>query len=436
MAAVAELRAQLNLFYRQFDKALKHIDSTSRKTGKAVERNLSSKAHAKAFEKTTKAVKQTAKAVKKTTQATSNWVWTATSGIKAVSRVVYGILIAQTFYRLIRAIQDATREVINFSMELERAAVGFKYLIGEGQKLADDMIEAIEDLAALTPYTYQTAQNAAQALLAYGFMPKQIIPTLRLMADLAAATGGAEDQVIRLADAFGKVMSIGKLTGRELRLFRTARIPIYQILREQLGMTAKDFEKINIAANVAIPAILKGIMKYKGAAEEMELTTSGLLSSIRDYFLFTTKEMLKGAFASFREILTRIREFLKVFRETFKTEGWAGVIKLLFPPEMRQTVIILINSFKKFGIAIADLVKAFGPLIRVTSEFFARMLTYVLPPLTKLIELISRLAQAALRSSGFIKFLVAVIGTLWLATVVAGFIGILSKAIIGLGIAA
>ena len=383
----------------------------------------------------TAATKQTTKAIEQTTKATSNWVWTATSGVKAISRVVYGILISQAFYRLIRMIQDATREIMNFSMELERAAIGFKYLIGEGQQAADNMIEALEDLAALTPYTYQTAQNAAQTLLALGFMPDQLIPVLRLMADLSAATGGESDQMEKLAYAMGKVRAMGKMTTRELRLFVSARIPIYQILREQLGLTEKDFEKLRITADKAIPAILRGIMKYKGAAEEMEMTTSGLLSSIRDYFLFTTKDMLQGIFESFRGILKRIRGFLQVLRETFKTEGFAGVINLLFPPEIRQTIIILIDSFKKLGIAVVDLIKAFGPTLRSTLEFFARMLTYILPPIVALIEFITQLAVKALRSSKFVKVLVSIIGTLWIATVVAGFVGILSKAIVGLGIA-
>jgi len=386
---------------------------------------------------TSKAVgKDTVAATKKARQQISNFVWTATSGIKAVSRVVYGILISQTFYRLVRVIQDATRQLTNFSLQLERSAIAFKYLLGGTEKLAKGMMAAIEDLAALTPYTYQTAENAARTLLALGFMPKQILPTLRLMSDLSAATGGEADQMESLAYAFGKVMAMGKMTTRELRLFVSARIPIYQILREQLGLTEKDFEKLRISADVALPAIIRGIMKYKGASEEMEKTTSGLISSIQDYTLFIAKDMLQGIFEAFRGVLTRIRRFLQILREVYKKEGFAGVIKLLFPLEMRQTVIILIDSFKKLGIAIVGLIKSLGPMLRTALEFFAKMLVYILPPLINLIELISDLAQRASRSSRAIKLLVAVIGTLWIATIVAGFVGMLQKAIFGLGIAA
>ncbi len=422
---VGELRARYELstagFKKKVTDANRHAQKESKKTGKAI---------ADAFGKRPRAEMQ------KTKKAMATFVWTARGYIKDTTRVITGILIAQGFYRLIRVIQDAGKEVINFSMLLERAAVAFKYLIGGTQELADNMIRALEDLAALTPYTYETAQNAAQTLLAMGFLPEQLIPTLRLMADLSAATGGESDQMSRLAEAFGKVLALGKLTGRELKRFVTARIPIYQILREQLGLTRDDFKKLSIAAEVAIPAILRGIAKYRGAAEEMELTTSGLISSIRDYILFLSKDMLAGLFERFREVLTGVREFVKALRETFKVEGFKGVFEILFPPEIRQTIIILISSFQKLGLAIVKLIQAFGPALRTTLEYFARMLTYVLPPLTRLMELISGLAGRALKSTGFIRLLVTVLGTLWIATLVAGFVGMLTKAIVGLGIAA
>ncbi len=416
-----ELKARLDLLTANFEASVKRMETVMNKFGKT----------------TSKAVgKDTVDATKKARKQISNFVWTATSGIKAVSRVVYGILISQTFYRLVRVIQDATRQLTNFSLQLERSAIAFKYLLGGTERLAKSMMAAIEDLAALTPYTYETAENAARTLLALGFMPEQILPVLRLMSDLSAATGGEAEQMESLSYAFGKVMAMGKMTTRELRLFVSARIPIYQILREQLGLTEKDFERLRISADVALPAIIRGIMKYKGASEEMEKTTSGLISSIQDYTLFIVKDMLQGIFEAFRGVLTRVRRFLQILRETYKAEGFAGVIKLLFPLELRQTVVILIESFKKLGIAIARLVKSLGPVLKTALGFFAKMLVYILPPLVTLIDLISGLAQRAFRSSRALKLLVAVIGTLWIATIVAGFIGMLQRAIWGLGIAA
>ena len=372
----------------------------------------------------------------RTLKETSKNIWTVYGNFKDIFRVATGILMARAINSMLRAIMGAINALKEFNSLLETTRISFKYLMQTSIEGADAFIDKIEEIAARTPYTFETATTAAQRMLALGFRREQLMPMLEMMADLNAATGGGADQMESLAYAFGKVQAMGKMTTRELRLFVSANIPIYQILREELGLTEKDFQKLRISAAEAIPAILRGIQKFKGAAAEAEKTIPGLISSIHDYLLFLGQDLLNRFWESVRGVLTGVRETLKKLRDAIQKEGIYGFITVLFPPEMRQTLVIFIRAIQEVAKAVGQLIKAFGPLIQITLEFGARMATYIIPPLTALIRKISEMAQQILKAKGLIKLLVTVIGTLGIAVAIAGFVGMLAKAITVLGIAA
>ena len=367
----------------------------------------------------------------------SEHVWTARGNLKDFTRVATGILMAQFFYQgIVQPIKNAITALYTFNSELERMQIAYKYMLGGSAQLANDMLKSMQKLAATTPYTLMQIADMGKMLMRYGFEAKQIMPVSQILIDTASAYGMNAEQIQRLTMALGQMMGKGKLIGQEKKQLAEL-IPLYKILQEQLGMSGEDIQNKAIPAQDAIKAILSWMQKqHKGVASEMEQTVTGMMSSIKDFATFLGQDVLAGFWKKYKDVLKTIRDTLARLWDAFDKRGFQGLFTAIFPPNMVQTAVILYNSIIAINKAIFQLVKAFGPAIGIISEFGARMLTYVLPPLTWLIAKISEMIQVLLRANSAIKVLVGILGTLAIAVVIAGFIGMLSKAITVLGIAA
>ena len=288
--------------------------------------------------------------------------------MKDIGRIVQGIFISQILYRgILQPIQNAVKELWNFNMELERTELSFKYLLKATEDLvegtegiADALMKTLKIIAAQTPFIMSTVTSATQTLMALGFKEAQLKPLLVLMADLAAATGGASDQMSRLAEALGKVQQRGRMTMREFRLFVSAKVPIMDILEKELGYEGLP-KMMAIPAGTILPAILRYIMRFKGAAADMEQSMTGLLSSIHDYFLFISNDIFKGFFDAIKERLSSLRLRLADLWEVFAEFGLEGLIADVFPPEIALAVWQLIHLLQELGRTIGNALEATAP---------------------------------------------------------------------------
>jgi tape measure domain-containing protein len=375
---------------------------------------------------------QTAKTVAQTNQITNKGfrdsinhtrnLYKGLGGVKTsfkdIGRVAAGILMARAINSVLRAIMGAIDALKEFNSLLETTQISFKYLMQISKSEVDSFISKLEDLAAITPYTFETVTTGAQRLLALGFNENQILPMLRVMADLNAATGGGADQMEALAYAFGKVQAMGKMTTRELRLFVTANIPIYKILREELGLTDKDFQKLRISASDAIPAILNGIKKFQGAAKEAEKTIPGLLSSIHDYLLFLGRDILGSVWESIRGFLTNLRDLLAKVREAFKEGGIKAALSALFPPWLAGTVINIYNSLVKLGQSLSHVWQVTAPVRKELAHLGITVANTVIKAISGLVKIVDFLATNSAKSAKFLKILAeAIIGLMVAVTV-------------------
>src|SRR5690606_6859053 len=143
-------------------------------------------------------------------------------------------------------------------------------------------------------------QLQARRLLAYGFNERQVLPILRILADASAFTGGDPEMMNRIIIAIGQIRTAGRALGQELRQLTEAGIDVWGILREELGLTQEEIREMqrglrHLSADIAIPAILRGMQRrFGGAAELIENTYSGMISSIQDNLLLVSQEVTAG----------------------------------------------------------------------------------------------------------------------------------------------
>lgn len=338
--------------------------------------------------------------------------------IKDTSKVITGILISQGFYRTLNAIEDSIANVREFHDELDRASISFSKLLGSTQE-AKNFIIALQQLAEETPFTFETAETQARRLLAMGFSYKNVIPILRDISDMAAITGQGAESIDRVTRALGQIRTKGRLVTQEMLQLTEAGVPAFEILQEELGLTREqlaDLAKLDIPADVAIAAILRGINKrFSGAAKELEQTTGAIITRIGERLLYIADGLFGGAFDKLKGFLSGVADSLGQLLTALRTSGIEGFIKRLVPPSMEQSFKTLVASFIALGQSVLNLWVAIKPILSTAVQGFVKVGAIVLPIIVGLVNVISKLARWAQTSSPFVRALAASIASLAVA---------------------
>ena len=363
--------------YREAKEASKQQESSSKVSserkaeGKEV-KNLSSM-----YDKLFKSLKQVDGINKAITKSTRK----IASGYKEVGRVVQGILISRLFYTMLSGASNVIAAVKDMITQFENAHVSMTILLRDQEK-ATALMSDLQDFAAVTPFSNADADKEAQRLLAYGFEAENVLSVMQDLADASAATGDT-DTFDRVAKALGQINTKGKLAVQEILQLTEAGIPTYQILQEELGLTADQMANIGkqgISSSVAIRAILNGIEKrFGGAADALSHTMTGLWSTIKDDTVFFANDLFSSVSAGFREILEFIAQGLDSLREIMATSGIGGLFEAIVPPELQESLRLLAANLHILLQVIVMVVQALSPYLTAAFSYVIDVLNMLVP---------------------------------------------------------
>lgn len=354
----------------------------------------------------------------------------ASSGLQDLGRIVQGILISQGFYAMVRAIKDTASAIYDFKKNTEQAEIAFAYLTGSGQN-SIKMLRELEDFAAVTPFQLDNVRDYARQLMAAGFTTEEVIPTLRKLSDTMAVAGGDPVVFKRVVAALTKMKAQGVVTAKQINSIALAGIPIYDILRQELGLTSEQLSEIGkqgISASEGIDAILRGLQKrYAGAADAMSKTTEGLMSTIEDNFTLILGDAVDGLYNKFKGVIEKVADFSDRLRDVTRAEGLEGAFKMIVPPELQGTIRVIISEIQ----ALFGILRDLAPIAGLALEPLARIAASLAPVIYALANAIHMIAQAAASGNIFVRFLVGAISGLFVAGKIAGllsgFIGVVKK---------
>ena len=117
--------------------------------------------------------------------------------------------------------------------EFEQTNIAFTTMLGSAEK-AQELLADLAEFAAKTPFQIPDVEKNAKLLLAMGIEVENIIPTMKSLGDVAA---GLNVPLARIALNFGQVKTQSRLTGRELRDFNIAGVPLLQEIAKNMGLT-------------------------------------------------------------------------------------------------------------------------------------------------------------------------------------------------------
>lgn len=203
---------------------------------------------------------------------------------------------AEFFTNPIVALTAGIGVVSKLGMDADRTAVSFEVMLGSQQKAAD-MLNQMNRYAADSPYSRLGVQEAAQTMLGFGVEQQKVIPSLKMLGDIAM---GNSERFKGLALVFSQVAAAGKLQGQDLlQLITNGYNPLNDISRltgKSMSELKDDMSKGNISFDLMVQAMQAATSqggKFYGMVDRIAQTPFGRFGQLVDQFKDTMLSLYK-----------------------------------------------------------------------------------------------------------------------------------------------
>ena len=180
---------------------------------------------------------------------------------------------------------ESVRFVFGKAAELQSQTRSLEVLTGSADR-AKQIVEELQQLGAVTPFTSTELIDTAKRLQAFGVETERVVDITKRLADVSGATGA---ELAGLATAYGQVQAKGRLQGEELLQFQERGVALQEVLRKEYGLTGTEFQKALEKGQISAEAVeyaLKKLTdtggKYANGAIAQSDTLNGRLSTLQD----------------------------------------------------------------------------------------------------------------------------------------------------------
>jgi len=305
--------------------------------------------------------------------------------------------------RAIPAIGGITRGLMNMKTAIVGLVAGYGLAkIAQGFMTTASKMDAMKDsldtitkghglewFEKLNEWALKMPVNTTKAIQSFIMMRamglKPTIKDMTTLVDTASALGGKEGTLEGIARALGQIKTKGKVSAEELMQLAERGVPAYEILRQKLGLTAKQLGNIGnegIDAGKAVEALLEGMgERFGGMSQKIQSRWRGMIESLKSYWTeFKRLVMESGPMRAMESSLSSVVKKIDELKESGRFDEYA----------------------KKVGVNIIDViarvVEAIGWL---PSAFYS-----VGEAVTKTTAFIVAMGQAAINATAFIAAVV------------------------------
>ena len=267
---------------------------------------------------------------------------------------------------------------IDAAMSMESLTAQFTVMTGSAER-ANAVISEIADFAAKTPFTKLGLADAGKTLMAFGIEGQKIVPTLRMLGDVA---GADQNKLKSLALVFGQIQSTGKLMGQDLLQLINQGFNPLNVISDQTGISMAKLKDAMaqgaISADMVTAAFQAATSEgglFFGNLEAQSQTLLGRLSTLQDNFQTALQNMAEA----FLPLLKAGTDVLIAF-------DWTPIIASMQSVAEKVTSLVgTIGSLVSWAQRLSPLlVLIFGPkLIAMvgaaikTTRLYAGALTFV-----------------------------------------------------------
>jgi tape measure domain-containing protein len=205
------------------------------------------------------------------------------------------------------SVAGAVVGMVKLAADAETLSVQLEVLTGSAGAAAKVMKD-VSKFAASTPFQKAEIGKAAKQLLAFNGEADNVIDELRMIGDLAAATGIPLGD---LAEIYGKARVQGRLFGEDINQLTGRGIPIVTALATQFGVAESEIKKMVSEGKVGFPELERAFKdmtgdggKFAGMMERLSETTAGKFSTMKDNFIEIGTELGTQLLPAVNELLS------------------------------------------------------------------------------------------------------------------------------------
>lgn len=156
-------------------------------------------------------------------------------------------------------------------------------------------------------------------------------------------------------------------------------IPAWKLIAEAQGKSVQELMKMSeqgkLFADDVLPTLIEGMQnKFGGAMDKQSQTFNGMISTLRDGLKMLAGDLTAGLFESIKGILPPIIKLVDNMRNAFKSGGFSGMLKSMFPPSALSAAQAIFNGIKAvldwFKPVINDAIAFFNSIIGQLTTFW------------------------------------------------------------------
>lgn len=224
--------------------------------------------------------------------------------------------------KAVGAIREFGASSISAAAEMETYSTRFSTLLGDAEQ-AEKHISGLTKYAASTPFDMAGISKASATLLAFGVEARDSMEVLRMLGDVAAASGGDLGELARI---YGKVTTAGKMDTADINQLADRGLNVRKLLAERDAISVAEVKK-NISSGQYGIADLRWAIEqatgeggafFRGAAN-LSNTFNGVMSTLKDNI-----EMWKASLGEV--VLPALSDMLKTGVQM--VEKWGDPLKV------------------------------------------------------------------------------------------------------------
>jgi tape measure domain-containing protein len=279
------------------------------------------------------------------------------------------------------------KNAINSAIAFEQTRIALEVIAGSAEKAAM-LLRQIDALAIVSPFDTAELEKSARSILSVGVEVDKVVPTLKLLTDVAASGGKlTAEQLERTSRAYTQIIGRGKVASQELIQFSEAGINVKDLLAKELNLTLAELEKNLELGRIPAQALTNAFItatseggKFDGLAEKLSQSVGGRLNTAIDTFNIQLRDLgtkvlpvISTALETVGVIFGRIGRFFELIggtvdqlKRSFEQLGVVGdILKvtmsvLLIPlglvAAQIYAVITAVKEAPRFFYALADTV--------------------------------------------------------------------------------
>ncbi len=204
--------------------------------------------------------------------------------------------------------------------DMEQTRMAFDTILGSTQK-ANKLLGDIAQFAAKTPFERTELIGYAKSMVGVGWAAEEIIPTMRMLGDIAAGVG--KEKLPNIVLAFNKMKAKGRASLEELWPIVEAGVPVLDQLQEDLGMTKDDIIKMATDGKLGFEQVQKALdkvakTKFADLMNKQSKSFLGVVSNILDYLTILASDIGEELLPMVKDLASAFLDFVESNKEVIK----------------------------------------------------------------------------------------------------------------------